>query len=130
MKATSTSTTTPPAAQSPTYYGILSTPLDATLLLAACDLPWPNSNNQHSNNQASSSSSIQNSSPSPPIPPPRRISRRLLEHEKSALIKSGNVFVFSEDETQMRRWTDGKVWSASRVNGSFLTYRELEVKKR
>ncbi|CAJ0755022.1 1821_t:CDS:2 [Entrophospora sp. SA101] len=26
----------------------------------------------------------------------------------------------------MRRWTDGKSWSASRINGSFLTYRELE----
>jgi len=54
----------------------------------------------------------------------------LLDSEKTELIKSGNVFVFAEDETQMRRWTDGKVWSASRVNGSFLTYRELEFKKR
>ncbi|ODQ68529.1 hypothetical protein NADFUDRAFT_81461 [Nadsonia fulvescens var. elongata DSM 6958] len=26
----------------------------------------------------------------------------------------------------MRRWTDGKSWSASRVAGSFLTYREME----
>lgn len=29
----------------------------------------------------------------------------------------------------MRRWTDGKSWSASRVNGSFLTYREMEGKR-
>jgi len=30
----------------------------------------------------------------------------------------------------MRRWTDGKSWSASRVSGSFLTYRELESKRK
>lgn len=30
----------------------------------------------------------------------------------------------------MRRWTDGRCWSASRVSGCFLTYRELEVRKR
>jgi hypothetical protein len=29
----------------------------------------------------------------------------------------------------MRRWTDGKSWSASRVAGSFLTYREMEGKR-
>jgi len=29
----------------------------------------------------------------------------------------------------MRRWTDGKSWSASRVSGSFLTYREMEGKR-
>ncbi|CAO3631530.1 unnamed protein product [Cunninghamella blakesleeana] len=30
----------------------------------------------------------------------------------------------------MRRWTDGKTWSPSRVLGSFLTYRELDTKRR
>lgn len=30
----------------------------------------------------------------------------------------------------MRRWTDGKCWSASRVSGCFLTYRELEARKK
>lgn len=29
----------------------------------------------------------------------------------------------------MKRWTDGKSWSASRVSGSFLTYREMEGKR-
>jgi Gti1/Pac2 family transcription factor len=29
----------------------------------------------------------------------------------------------------MRRWTDGKSWSASRVSGSFLTYKEMEGKR-
>ncbi|ODQ82614.1 hypothetical protein BABINDRAFT_25394, partial [Babjeviella inositovora NRRL Y-12698] len=26
----------------------------------------------------------------------------------------------------MKRWTDGRSWSASRVSGSFLIYREME----
>ena len=29
----------------------------------------------------------------------------------------------------MRRWTDGKSWSASRVSGSFLKYREMEGRR-
>lgn len=45
------------------------------------------------------------------------------------MIKSGSVFVWDEREAGMRRWTDGKSWSASRVNGSFLTYREMEGKR-
>lgn len=114
--------------QPPTYFGLLTTPLDAILLLAACDIPWSSSTSQ-SQQQPTSSTPLAPTS-NPTIRPPRRIERRLLDSEKTELIKSGNVFVFAEDETQMRRWTDGKVWSASRVNGSFLTYRELEFKKR
>lgn len=30
----------------------------------------------------------------------------------------------------MRRWTDGRTWSPSRVLGNFLTYRELDTKRR
>ncbi|KAI7867122.1 Gti1/Pac2 family-domain-containing protein [Spinellus fusiger] len=30
----------------------------------------------------------------------------------------------------MKRWTDGRTWSPSRVLGSFLTYRELDIKHR
>lgn len=44
-------------------------------------------------------------------------------------IRSGSVFVWDEREAGMRRWTDGKSWSASRVSGSFLTYREMEGKR-
>ena len=57
-----------------------------------------------------------------------RVQRRLSEKERQ-LIKSGSVFVWDEREAGMRRWTDGKSWSASRVNGSFLTYREMEGKR-
>ncbi|KAI4100519.1 MAG: hypothetical protein L6R37_005434 [Teloschistes peruensis] len=57
-----------------------------------------------------------------------RVQRRLSEKERSS-IKSGSVFVWDEREAGMRRWTDGKSWSASRVSGSFLTYREMEGKR-
>jgi hypothetical protein len=54
-----------------------------------------------------------------------RVTRRLKEQERS-MIKAGNVFIWNEKEAKMRRWTDGRSWSASRVTGSFLTYREME----
>lgn len=54
-----------------------------------------------------------------------RIQRRLTERERLQ-IKSGSIYVWDESEASMRRWTDGKSWSASRVCGSFLTYREME----
>ena len=57
-----------------------------------------------------------------------RVQRRLSEKERQS-IKSGSVFVWDEREAGMRRWTDGKSWSASRVSGSFLTYREMEGKR-
>ncbi|KAK3347467.1 Gti1/Pac2 family-domain-containing protein [Neurospora tetraspora] len=57
-----------------------------------------------------------------------RVQRRLSEKERQA-IRPGSVFVWDEREAGMRRWTDGKSWSASRVSGSFLTYREMEGKR-
>ncbi|KAJ8100493.1 Gti1/Pac2 family-domain-containing protein [Lipomyces tetrasporus] len=82
-----------------TYYGHVRTPFDAIILFEACRLG---------------------------ILP--RVQRRLSEKERMA-IRSGSVFVWDEREAGMRRWTDGKSWSASRVSGSFLTYREMEGKR-
>lgn len=82
-----------------TYTGYVKTPQDAITLFEACRMGQ--------------------------LP---RVQRRLSEKERR-LIKSGSVFVWDEREAGMRRWTDGKSWSASRVNGSFLTYREMEGKK-
>ncbi|BFZ56914.1 Gluconate transport-inducing protein [Savitreella phatthalungensis] len=82
-----------------TYLGHVRTPQDATLLFEACRLG---------------------------ILP--RIQRRLSDRERAA-IRTGSVFVWDEKEAGMRRWTDGKSWSASRVSGSFLTYREMEGKR-
>ncbi|RKU45638.1 hypothetical protein DL546_001796 [Coniochaeta pulveracea] len=82
-----------------TYYGCVRTPSDAIKLFEACRLGL--------------------------LP---RVQRRLSEKERQA-IRSGSVFVWDEREAGMRRWTDGKSWSASRVSGSFLTYREMEGKR-
>ena len=82
-----------------TYYGHVRTPADAILLFEACRLAV--------------------------LP---RVQRRLSEKERAS-IRSGSVFVWDEREAGMRRWTDGKSWSASRVSGSFLTYREMEGKR-
>ncbi|QDS71721.1 hypothetical protein FKW77_008655 [Venturia effusa] len=82
-----------------TYHGKVQTPQDAIILFEACRLG---------------------------LTP--RVQRRLSEKERQQ-IKSGSVFVWDEREAGMRRWTDGKSWSASRVSGSFLTYREMEGKR-
>lgn len=57
-----------------------------------------------------------------------QITRRLQEFEKRALVASGNVFVFNEESTGIKRWTDGLSWSPSRTLGNFLVYRELDKK--
>ncbi|KAK4179385.1 putative camp-independent regulatory protein [Triangularia setosa] len=82
-----------------TYYGMVKTPADAIKLFEACRMG---------------------------ILP--RVQRRLSEKERQQ-IRSGSVYVWDEREAGMRRWTDGKSWSASRVSGSFLTYREMEGKR-
>lgn len=59
----------------------------------------------------------------------KRVHHRLSSKERNE-IRSGHVFVWDEHEAGMRRWTDGRTWSPSRVSGSFLTYRELSTKRR
>lgn len=83
-----------------TFHGHVRTQLDAIILFEACRMGI--------------------------IP---RIRRRLSERERLQ-IKSGNIYVWDEGEAGMRRWTDGKSWSASRVSGSFLTYREMDGNRR
>lgn len=83
-----------------TYNGHIKTQNDAILLFEACRLGF--------------------------IP---RIRRRLSERERLQ-IRSGCIYIWEEGEASMKRWTDGKAWSASRVSGSFLTYREMEGNKR
>src|SRR6478609_2341806 len=83
-----------------TYHGYVRTPADAIRLFEACRLG---------------------------ILP--RVQRRLSEKERQS-IRSGSVFAWDEREAGMRRWTDGRTWSPSRVSGSFLTYRELDTRCR
>ncbi|KAH9481870.1 Global transcription regulator FGP1 [Psilocybe cubensis] len=54
-----------------------------------------------------------------------RITRRLNDSERRSMIKSGAVFVFSVEESGIKRWTDGLLWSPSRIVGNFLVYREI-----
>ncbi|KAI8384192.1 Gti1/Pac2 family-domain-containing protein [Blakeslea trispora] len=56
-----------------------------------------------------------------------RIARRLQEKERQ-LVRSGSIFVFDEKESGIKRWTDGRIWSPSRIMGNFLVYRELNKK--
>ncbi|KAG0003106.1 hypothetical protein BGZ65_002018, partial [Modicella reniformis] len=55
--------------------------------------------------------------PDPPI--------SAVEPSSPSLITPGSVFVFDEDESKICRWTDGRIWSPSRISGNFLIYREL-----
>ncbi|MCJ1484428.1 hypothetical protein MMC06_004599 [Schaereria dolodes] len=53
------------------------------------------------------------------------VPRRPHDRERSHLIKSGSVFVYEENASGIKRWTDGVPWSPSRILGNFLVYREL-----
>lgn len=55
-----------------------------------------------------------------------RVRERLSDVERKS-IRSGSVFVFLESESRIRRWTDGKIWSPSRISGEFLVYREQDA---
>ncbi|TCD66194.1 hypothetical protein EIP91_001688 [Steccherinum ochraceum] len=52
--------------------------------------------------------------------------RRLNELERTSYIRSGALFVWeeSDDEMGLKRWTDGKVWSGSRMREPYLFYDE------
>lgn len=56
----------------------------------------------------------------------QQIPRRPYEIERPYLIVSGSIFVFVEEVSGIKRWTDGISWSPSRITGKFLVYRELD----
>ncbi|KAI9164216.1 Global transcription regulator sge1 [Blastocladiella emersonii ATCC 22665] len=56
---------------------------------------------------------------------PRTV-RRLTAPEKTRAVFHGAVYVFLEKESGIKRWTDKLHWSASRISGQFLVYREIE----
>ncbi|KAK3169578.1 hypothetical protein OEA41_008962 [Lepraria neglecta] len=51
--------------------------------------------------------------------------RRPHDRERNSLIVSGNVFVYEEATSGIKRWTDGIPWSPSRILTNFLIYRQL-----
>jgi hypothetical protein len=82
---------------SPTFYGHIASTQDALLLFESCLSGALN-----------------------------HVARRPHDRERSSLIKSGNVFIYEEHSSGIKRWTDGVPWSPSRILGNFLVYRELE----
>ena len=54
------------------------------------------------------------------------VPRRPHDKERGEQIKSGSIFVYEENASGIKRWTDGLTWSPSRIMGNFLVYRELE----
>ncbi|KIW21934.1 uncharacterized protein PV07_12656 [Cladophialophora immunda] len=54
------------------------------------------------------------------------VPRRPLDRERSDLIRSGHVFIYDENASAIKRWTDGITWSPSRILGNFLIYREVD----
>ncbi|KAI8272534.1 Global transcription regulator [Colletotrichum sp. SAR11_57] len=81
----------------PTFVGHVASTLDALVLFEAC-----------------LSSALQH------------VPRRPHDRERQDLIKSGNVFIYEEHSSGIKRWTDGVAWSPSRILGNFLIYRELD----
>ncbi|KZO97403.1 hypothetical protein CALVIDRAFT_480329 [Calocera viscosa TUFC12733] len=51
--------------------------------------------------------------------------RRLSDLQKVQYIRSGAIFVFEEKRSGIKRWTDSREWSPSRILHNFLIYREL-----
>ncbi|KAJ3417604.1 hypothetical protein HDV05_000061 [Chytridiales sp. JEL 0842] len=51
-----------------------------------------------------------------------------MDENEKRFLTSGMVFVYGEKESGIKRWTDGKLWSPSRIRGNFLVYNELETK--
>ncbi len=55
-----------------------------------------------------------------------RVRRRPRAEDVARLIQSGDIFIFEETESAIKRWTDGKAWSPSRKLDDYLVYRELK----
>lgn len=85
-----------PVPLQPTYVGYLGSTFDALVLLEAC-----------LRGQLT------------------HVPRRPQDRERSELIHSGNIFIYEEGASGIKRWTDGVNWSPSRILGNFLIYREL-----
>jgi Gti1/Pac2 family transcription factor len=86
-----------PAALQPTFTGHVATTNDALILFEAC-----------LTGQLS------------------HVPRRPHDRERNMLIRSGCVFIYEENASGIKRWTDGVTWSPSRILGNFLVYRELD----
>lgn len=51
------------------------------------------------------------------------LERPTMEERES--IRDGSIYCFRETSEGMKRWTDGKIWSPSKILGHFLLYKEV-----
>ncbi|KAK4639520.1 Gluconate transport-inducing protein required for gluconate-H+ symport [Podospora bellae-mahoneyi] len=54
------------------------------------------------------------------------IPRRPHDKERDEVIRSGNVFLYDLNTSGIKRWTDGRDWSPSRIQHNWLVYREID----
>ncbi|KAF9030809.1 hypothetical protein BDZ89DRAFT_949258 [Hymenopellis radicata] len=56
----------------------------------------------------------------------RPVTRRLNESERLNYVRSGAIFVWEErdDDSGLKRWTDGRLWGQSRMREPYLFYDE------
>ncbi|KAF7974646.1 hypothetical protein HWV62_11520 [Athelia sp. TMB] len=59
-----------------------------------------------------------------------RIIQRSKQSDRVHMIASGSVIIFSVQESGMKRWRDGLLWSPSRIEGNFLIYKEMDTYSR
>ena len=52
------------------------------------------------------------------------LTRRLIASERLS-IRSGSIFCYTEEESGMKRWTDNRQWTKSRIDGNFLIYKQI-----
>lgn len=55
----------------------------------------------------------------------RHVLRRPYGEVRERLTCSGCVLIFNENDSGIKRWSDGVHWNPSRILGDFLVYREL-----
>jgi Gti1/Pac2 family transcription factor len=79
-----------------TYYGFIGSTYDALILFEACIAGQV-----------------------------KHVSRRPRDSERECVIQSGRIFIYEENTSGIKRWTDGISWSPSRILGNFLIYRQL-----
>lgn len=53
------------------------------------------------------------------------VTKERLNVDARERIESGNIFCFIENMSGMKRWTDGRIWSPSKICGEFLIYQEV-----
>lgn len=58
----------------------------------------------------------------------RLLLRRLGPEEQTA-ISAGHGFVYDEHLSEIKRWSDGRVWTDSSSRGAFLLYKECLVQE-